>query len=99
MSIIFFIVSILSLMSKETLIFKSDGDDKFYIGICLFSSSKIEYGGFNHFIAGFIFRWKYTYIDIYITKKFKYINTFEENYYDGYHNKLQLGFISIEYGT
>ncbi len=70
-------------------------------GIDLFDSKKIEYGGFNHFIAGKIFRWKFTYITIYLSKTFKfgYEHETDDCWYDGYHNVIWLGYIHISYGT
>jgi len=36
----------------------------FWFGIQLFDSRLKEYGGFNHFIAGKIFKWKYCYLSL-----------------------------------
>lgn len=36
----------------------------FWFGIQLFDSKLKKYGGFNHFIAGKIFKWKFTYLVI-----------------------------------
>ena len=71
----------------------------FWFGIYLFDSRKIEYGGFNHFISGKIFKWKYCYLMISIKKQFKFDRSHEEFYYDGYHNYINIGFINISYGT
>lgn len=37
-------------------------------GISVFDARLKEYGGFNHFIAGKIFRWQLHYLDIYLKK-------------------------------
>ena len=57
----------------------------YWFGIYLFNSKKIEYGGFNHFIAGKIFGWKLSYLDIAITYKIKFlwIHKLPQYYYDG----------------
>lgn len=71
----------------------------YWCGIYLFNSNKYEYGGFNHLLAGKIFRWKYSYIDISITRKikFKHIRNSYDYYYDGYHNCLWIGCVRINY--
>lgn len=73
----------------------------YWCGIYLFSAKKYEYGGFNHFIAGKIFKWKYCYMDISITYKIKFIriHNSDDYYYDGYHNCLWIGCVRISYGT
>jgi hypothetical protein len=73
----------------------------FWFGIQLFDSRKIEYGGFNHFIAGKIFRWKFCYLSIAIRKqwRFKWIHESDDYYYDGYHNSITIGCLQISYGT
>ena len=72
----------------------------YWCGIYLFSAKQKQYGGFNHFIAGKVFRWKYTYMFISITYRFKIDrrHNSEDWYYDGYHNHLWIGFIRIDYG-
>jgi hypothetical protein len=73
----------------------------FWYGINLFDGKLKKYGGFNHFIAGKIFRWKYTYLTISFRKQFKFehIHQDENYYYDGYHNSLTIGCLQISYGT
>ena len=73
----------------------------FWFGIQLFDSRLKEYGGFNHFIASKIFRWKYCYLSIALRKqwKFRWIHEDENSYYDGYHNCFQVGCLQISYGT
>lgn len=69
----------------------------FWCEIELFNSFEYKYGGFNHFIAGKIFKWKYSYISIELRKTWKFnSNSF---YYDGTHNSKSIGFIYICYGT
>ena len=82
-------------------IYKKYNQMFFWFGIELFDSRKIEYGGFNHFIAGKIFKWKYCYLIISVEKQFKFNRSHEDdmNYYDGYHNYINIGFINISYGT
>lgn len=69
--------------------------------IGIFDSRKKEYGGYNHFIAGKIFRWRLCYLSVYLKKKFKFeiIHNNDEHYYDGYHNHIWIGWILISYGT
>ena len=83
------------------LIIKKFNDMFFWFGIQLFDSSRKECGGFNHFIAGVIFRWKFDYIVICIRKQwsFKWIHEDKEFYYDGYHNCINIGILQISYGT
>lgn len=73
----------------------------FWCGVLLFDSSNKEYGGFNHFLAGKIFRWKFSYVEISITYniRLKWIHEDDYFYYDGYHNRIHIGFIRIIYGT
>ncbi len=73
----------------------------FKYGIDVFDSRLKKYGGFNHFLAGKIFRWRLCYLTIYLNKKWKFkrIHNNDEYYYDGYHNSLWIGFVHISYGT
>lgn len=73
----------------------------YWCGIYLFNTRLYKYGGFNHFIAGKIFKWKYSYMFISITYNIRFKNQYkdEDTYYDGYHNSLHIGFIRIDYGT
>lgn len=73
----------------------------FCYGVVLFDSRFKKYGGFNHFLAYKVFRYKYDYVGITIAKQFKFDSIFEdeEYYYDGYHNIINIGFIQIYYGT
>jgi hypothetical protein len=73
----------------------------FWFGIHLFDSLAKEHGGFNHFICGKIFRWKYYYIVIALRKqwRFELIHESDDSYYDGYHNSLTIGCLQISYGT
>lgn len=71
----------------------------FWCGIFLFDAQKKEYGGFNHFIAGKIFRWKYDYLELSITYKLGFRKSFEDVYYDGYHNHILFGCFRVAYGT
>ena len=73
----------------------------FKYGIDLFDSRLKEYGGFNHFLAGKIFRWKYHYLTIYLKKQFRIerIHRNDDYYYDGYHNSFWFGWVLISYGT
>ena len=73
----------------------------FWFGIQLFDSRLKEYGGFNHFIAGKIFRWKYCYLSISLRKqwRFGWIHESDDYYYDGYHNSITIGCLQISYGT
>ena len=73
----------------------------FWFGIQLFDSRLKEYGGFNHFIAGKIFRWKYCYLSIALRKqwRFEWIHESDDFYYDGYHNSITIGCLQISYGT
>ena len=66
-----------------------------------FDSKLKQYGGFNHWISKYIFRYKLHYLDIYLKKEFKYEVIHEDDayYYDGYHNSIWLGFILFSYGT
>lgn len=70
-------------------------------GIDLFDSRLKKYGGFNHFLAGKIFRWKLCYLTIYLkwAWDWEWEHRQEECYYDGYHNHISLGFVLISYGT
>jgi len=70
-------------------------------GLSIFDSSKKEFGGFNHFLAGKIFRWKLTHLDIYLKKNFKLEIRHNDNkyYYDYYHNHIWFCWILLEYGT
>jgi len=67
----------------------------------LFDSKSLEYGGFNHFISGKIFKWKYSYLIISVRKqwRFDWIHEDDEYYYDGYINCINFGCIQISYGT
>ena len=47
----------------------------FKYGIYVFDSRKKEYGGFNHFLAGKILKWKLSYLTIRIKRKYKF-NTY-----------------------
>ena len=73
----------------------------FWFGIYLFDSRKLEYGGHNHFLAGKIFRWKLDYLVLSIRKSFDFCwhHERQEDYYDGFHNCIQIGFFQISYGT
>ena len=74
----------------------------FWFGIELFDSRLKEYGGFNHFIAGKIFRWKFTYLSISLRKqwRFDWVHDDKKSYYDGgYWNSINIGCIQISYGT
>lgn len=73
----------------------------FKYGVKIFDSSKIEYGGFNHFIAGNIFRWKFCYLYLSLHKEFEFLFCHENQdyFYDGYHNFIKIGFLQISYGT
>ena len=73
----------------------------FWFGLQLFDSRLKEYGGFNHFIAGKIFRWKYCYLSIALRKqwRFEWIHEIDDYYYDGYHNSITIGCLQISYGT
>lgn len=73
----------------------------FWFGIEIFDSRKIEYGGFNHFIAGKVFKWKYCYLSIQLRKqwRFEWVHEDDMFYYDGYHNSITIGFLQISYGT
>lgn len=73
----------------------------FKYGIELFDSRLKKYGGFNHFLAGQIFRWRLCYLMISLEKQWKFerIQNSDEHYYDGYHNTLAIGFVLIYYGT
>lgn len=73
----------------------------FKYGVSVFDSRQKKYGGFNHFIAGKIFRWRLFYLDIYIKSKLKFeiIHNNYEYYYDGYHNHIWIGWVLISYGT
>ena len=70
-------------------------------GIEVFDRRLKEYGGFNHFLAGKIFRWKLSYLDIYLKKEFRFEIVHEDDnfYYDGYHNSIWIGWILVSYGT
>jgi hypothetical protein len=73
----------------------------FWFGIQLFDSKLKKYGGFNHFIAGKIFRWKFTYLVISLRRqwRFEIIHEKPDFYYDGYHNSITFGCLQISYGT
>jgi len=73
----------------------------FWCGIFLFDSKKKEYGGFNHFIAGKIFRWKLDYLQLSITYKIRFLFKYEDDnyFYDGYHNIIQVGCFRASFGT
>ena len=73
----------------------------FWCGIFLFDARKKEYGGFNHFLAGNVFKWKYTYAEISITYKlgFRWVHNDDNYYYDGYHNHILFGCFRLSYGT
>ena len=70
-------------------------------GISFFDSRLKKYGGFNHFIAGKIFRWRLNYFCIGVRQQwhFGYSHNSEKYYYDGYHNYIQFGCLQISYGT
>ena len=67
----------------------------FKYGISVFDSRLKKYGGFNHFVAGKIFRWRLCYLDIYFERKFKFeiVHNDENYYYDGYHNHIWIGWV------
>ena len=73
----------------------------FKYGINIFDSKLKKYGGFNHFIAGKIFKQKYNYLTIALRKqqRFEQIHENEDYYYDGYHNSITFGCLQISYGT
>ncbi len=73
----------------------------FWFGIELFDSRLKKYGGFNHFIAGKIFRWRLRYLDIYFKRKFKFeiVHNNINYYYGGYHNHVWIGWVLFSYGT
>jgi len=73
----------------------------FWFGIYLFDSKLKQYGGFNHFIAKHIFRYKFYYLMISLTRewKFTWMHNNTAMYYDGFHNILWIGFLQISYGT
>lgn len=73
----------------------------FKYGISVFDSRLKKYGGFNHFIAGKIFRWRLCYLDIYLKRKFKFeiVHNDDNHYYDGYHNHVWIGWVLFSYGT
>jgi hypothetical protein len=73
----------------------------FWCGVFWFDAKKKEYGGFNHFIAGKIFRWRLCYLETSITYKigFRWIHNNNEYYYDGYHNHILFGCFRLSYGT
>ena len=72
----------------------------FWFGIEFFDARLKEYGGFNHWIAK-LFNYKYTYFIVCFEKqlKFEIVNETDDVWYDGYHNHIFIGFISIYYGT
>src|SRR5574343_644933 len=72
----------------------------FWFGIQLFDSSLKKYGGFNHFIAGKIFRWKYCYVIIALRRqwRFEWIHEDDAYYYDGYHNSITINDTQIYLG-
>jgi hypothetical protein len=75
---------------------------KFYkYGIAVFDARAKEYGGFNHFIAKNIFKWRLCYLSICLNKKFKFEVKYndDDTYYDGYHNHIWLGWLLIYWGT
>lgn len=80
-------------------ILKRLDDMFFWFGIQLFDSKLKKYGGFNHFIAGNIFQWKYSYLIIELKWAWAFDSSFEENYYDGFHNYWNFAFLHISYGT
>lgn len=80
-------------------IYKRLDDMFFWCGIHLFESRLKEYGGFNHFIAGKIFGWRYCYLSIELRWAWSFKSSFEEHYYDGFHNNWNFAFIRISYGT
>jgi hypothetical protein len=73
----------------------------FWCGVLLFDAAQKQYGGFNHFLAGNVFRWKLCYLELSLTYKlrFKWVHECDYHYYDGYHNHLHLGFLRVVYGT
>ena len=73
----------------------------FKYGISVFDSRLKKYGGFNHFIAGKIFKWKYGYLSIELRKqwRFEIVHNDDNYYYDGYHNSIAIGCLQISYGT
>jgi hypothetical protein len=74
----------------------------YWCGVSIFDSRQKQYGGFNHFIAGKIFRWKYNYLDICLRRMWKFEIKHEEKgglYYDGWHNCINIGILQISYGT
>jgi len=73
----------------------------FKYGVNVFSSRLKQFGGFNHFLAGTIFRWKLSYLDIYLKREFKFeiIHKDDDYYYDGYHNYIWFGWVLFSYGT
>ena len=73
----------------------------FKYGVSVFDSSLKIYGGFNHFIAGKIFRWRLSYLDISLKRKFKFeiVHNDDNHYYDGYHNHVWFGWVFFSYGT
>jgi hypothetical protein len=73
----------------------------FCFGIYLFDARRKESGGFNHFIAGRIFKWKYDFLIISIEKQWKFNKIYQDDnfYYDGYLNSINIGCLHIYYGT
>lgn len=73
----------------------------FKYGVSLFDARLKKYGGHGHFIARHFFRWRLNYLDIYLKRKMKFEirHELEDDYYDGYHNSIWMGFILISYGT
>lgn len=73
----------------------------FKYGVSVFDGRQKQFGGFNHWIAKYVFRWRLCYLDIYLEKQFKFeiCHKKEESYYDGYHNSIWIGFVLISYGT
>lgn len=69
----------------------------FWFGMNVFDSNQKKYGGFNHFIAGEIFRWNYSYLTISLVRKWSFGR--DKIYYDGYHHSMNFGCLCISYGT
>jgi len=70
-------------------------------GVNVFDYKKKEYGGYNHWIARYIFRNQLAYLTIYLKKEWKLelIHNDDEYYYDGFHDSLWVGPILFSYGT
>lgn len=71
----------------------------FKYGVSVFDSRRKESGGFNHWIAK-LFNWRITYLDIYLKRKCRFESHYNRNedFYDGYHNYIWIGWILISYG-